>query len=196
MKISPGQAMLRRRFRSKFEDRKLNRPKIQMRSREKTRPGPGVDKRKFTPEEDAKLLKVVGRCGSLDWLKVAEQMGFRDSRQCRERWTNYLSPDLKNGPWTFQEDAVLDVKFTQYGPRWSTITESFPGRSRNNVKNHWMARHRKTAQSNRPADLSTRAPGPDPVAVDQASQELAATLLRFQDKDDPNWARGLSDLFP
>jgi hypothetical protein len=166
-----------------------------MRSRGTIRLGPGVDKRKFTAEEDAKLLEVVRRYGSQDWFEVADHVLTRNPRQCRERWKNYINPDLQNGIWTFEEDDLLDEKFTEYGPQWIRITEFFPGRSRNNVKNHWMAKHRKTARRSRRADPSTSAPGPDPVAAEQAAQEMAATLLRFQDQEDPDCARWLSDLF-
>jgi hypothetical protein len=154
-----------------------------------------VDKHNFTPQEDAKLLEVVGRCERLDWREVAEQMESRSPRQCRERWKNYLDPELQNGLWTFQDDALLEEKFREYGGRWIAITACFPGHSRNNVVNHWMARQRKRAHRNPPAHRTTKAPGPNPVAVGQAAQEMPETLLRFQDQGDPNLTHRPDDLF-
>ena len=60
-------------------------------------------KSKFTPVEDQKLRELVAKYGDNDWATVSKMMGTRNQRQCRERWTNYLSPKVSNGPWSPQE---------------------------------------------------------------------------------------------
>jgi hypothetical protein len=52
---------------------------------------------------------------------------------------NYLSPHVRSGPWTEEEDALLVRKMNEIGPSWSSISEFFNGRSDNDIKNRWYA---------------------------------------------------------
>ena len=95
-------------------------------------------RRKFTDEEDKRLKKLVNILGDKSWPMIAAAMGEgRTTRQCRERYKTYLSPDLKNDPWTPEEDQKLIRFVDQYGTKWATIAHCFPGRSDNNLKNRW-----------------------------------------------------------
>ena len=90
---------------------------------------------KFTAEEDAKIEKLVAKYGENDWAKVAAKMKGRNVRQCRERWRNYLSPDLDKSTWKEEEDNLLIEKYKELGPRWKTISSLFPNRTDIAVKN-------------------------------------------------------------
>ncbi|OHS97993.1 hypothetical protein TRFO_09164 [Tritrichomonas foetus] len=105
-------------------------------------------KLKFTPEEDDKLLKLVQTHGSKNWITIAQLMETRNPRQCRERWNNYLNPDLRKDTWSKEEDDLLDDKYSEYGPKWNKISKFFLSRSDNNIRNRWMmlARHRAKAK--------------------------------------------------
>ena len=59
---------------------------------------------KFTPEEDQRLMSLVMKYGTRDWLYISQKMMSRNPRQCRERWNNYLNPNLTAEPWTIEED--------------------------------------------------------------------------------------------
>ena len=103
-------------------------------------------RRKFTPEEDNKLKKIISIYGAKKWDKVALMMPGRTGRQCRDRFHNYLSPSLVNGPWTKEEDKILEQKVLEYGQHWNKISKFFKGRSDNNIKNRWhtyISRHRQ-----------------------------------------------------
>ena len=39
--------------------------------------------------------------------RESEQQYFRRPKQCRERWRNYLDPDISKGDWTPAEDNTL-----------------------------------------------------------------------------------------
>ena len=94
-------------------------------------------RKKFTPEEDARLRELVKQIGAKKWLDIAKSMPGRTGRQCRDRFQNYLSPKLTNGPWSKDDDLQLLRKVKEFGSSWSKIIQFFPGRSTNNVKNRY-----------------------------------------------------------
>ena len=96
-------------------------------------------RRNWTPIEDVYLVTLVGMLGLDSWKAISARIPNRTARQCRERWKSYLSPDIKNGPWTHEEDLLLVQKYNELGPKWVEISKSFDGRSDNNVKNRWYS---------------------------------------------------------
>jgi hypothetical protein len=101
---------------------------------------------KFTQMEDIRLAHIVARCGSGNWSFVASQMPGRNPRQCRERWANYINPELNHQPLSPAEDMLLESKYEEIGPRWQQIASFLPRRSKNLLKNHWMSRRRRSEQ--------------------------------------------------
>lgn len=93
----------------------------------------------FSPEEDAYLCSLVQQFGVNSWKFIAKKMPNRTTRQCRERYKNYLSPEIKNGPWTKEEDELLKEKYKEFGPKWAQISSFFNSRSDVNIKNRWAS---------------------------------------------------------
>jgi hypothetical protein len=91
----------------------------------------------FTPDEDDRLRALVAKFGDNDWGRVASKLPRRDRRQCRERWFKYLTPHVRNGPWSREEEELLRHRVHELGHRWTAIRASFPGRTAINVNNHW-----------------------------------------------------------
>jgi hypothetical protein len=102
----------------------------------------------FTPEEDVHLIHIMESQQFSGWLSVANQIPGRTSRQCRERWFNYLSPSILVGPWTEQEDLRLIAEINRIGRCWSTLAASFGGRSENDIKNRWYSHLRYQCTGN------------------------------------------------
>jgi hypothetical protein len=75
-------------------------------------------KAKFSQEEDVKLMELVGEHGAENWQKISQHLHGRNSRQCRDRWLNYLSPEVVNGPWSREEEQLLIAKYRELGPMW------------------------------------------------------------------------------
>ena len=96
-----------------------------------------VRHKKFTREEDKILKKLVAVHGSSNWIKIASLMEDRNSRQCRERWLNYLSPKLNKSEWTEEEDEFLLEMIQHTGKRWVKIASFFPGRTDQMLKNRY-----------------------------------------------------------
>ena len=105
-------------------------------------------KNKFTAEEDRKLEGLIQKYGAGDWLNISQMMGTRNPRQCRERWNNYLNPQLRVDPWTIEEDQLLVVKYQELGPHWAKIARCFVHRSDNAVRNRWQLLLRQSARRN------------------------------------------------
>jgi hypothetical protein len=73
----------------------------------------------------------------MGWDAVAQHFQGRTARQCRERWVNYLSPQVRIAPWTIEEDQLLCSQVAELGHAWTLISRAFYGRSENDVKNRW-----------------------------------------------------------
>ena len=91
---------------------------------------------KFTEQEDFQLNQLVSRFGK-NWNLISKIMVTRNPRQCRERWNNYLNPELSTAPWTYEEDLLLAQIYAKTGPHWSKISKHFPSRSDNSIRNRW-----------------------------------------------------------
>jgi hypothetical protein len=98
---------------------------------------------KFTPTEDELLAAAVQELGTKNWDEIATRVSGRNSRQCRDRWSNYLSPTVGNGPWTSQEEAFLVEMVGKLGSSWKRIATFFPSRTDINVKSHWQLMQRR-----------------------------------------------------
>jgi hypothetical protein len=96
-----------------------------------------LPRRPFTPQEDALLISLLGTSSFAGWDSVARHFQERTARQCRERWANYLCPEVRTGPWTPDEDLRLGAKVAEIGHAWAAISRAFHGRSENDVKNRW-----------------------------------------------------------
>jgi hypothetical protein len=105
-------------------------------------------KRRFTFEEDAALKGFVAQYGENNWQLISERMWPRNQRQCKERWLNYLSPRIRNLPWTPQEDEFLLNRVEEWGQKWVKIARCFGSRTDINVKNRFLVLSRRTKRVN------------------------------------------------
>ena len=113
----------------------------------------GTKKNKFTPEEDQKIIQAVQKYGQQAWSLIAECVPNRTARQCRERYKNYLSPDICTSKWTKEEDDLLKSLIEKYGPVWSKIATFFVNRTDVFLKNKWVNIKRREKRENKCMNL-------------------------------------------
>jgi hypothetical protein len=134
--------------------------------------------------EDQAIIDFVRDNGSHSWAFCAEWIPGRNAKQCRERWCNFLDPNVSIAPWTAGEDVALIALHKKYGNHWVRISTMIPNRSANAIKNRWNGALFKriadavTAGQRLPSIWSMRIPNrsefvgapwqppPDRVAVD------------------------------
>ncbi|XP_068635867.1 MYB-like transcription factor ODO1 [Aristolochia californica] len=138
----------------------------------------GVKKGPWTGEEDKKLINFILTNGQCCWRAVPKLAGLlRCGKSCRLRWTNYLRPDLKRGLLTEDEEQLVIDLHSRLGNRWSKIAARLPGRTDNEIKNHWNTHIKKKLTKM----------GIDPVTHEplhkQVSQDSSSTVTVLPESD-------------
>ena len=67
----------------------------------------------------------------------------KSGKQCRERWINFLCPNINKGMWSEKEENILFSTQLKIGNKWSELAKLLPGRSENDIKNHFYSKLRK-----------------------------------------------------
>ncbi|KAG2715173.1 hypothetical protein I3843_03G068000 [Carya illinoinensis] len=139
----------------------------------------GLKKGPWTAEEDKKLITFILTNGQCCWRAVPKLAGLlRCGKSCRLRWTNYLRPDLKRGLLSeYEEQMVIDLH-AQLGNRWSKIASHLPGRTDNEIKNHWNTHIKKKLKkmgidpiTHKPISTAAEEPQPQQQLQHQPEQE-------------------------
>ena len=91
----------------------------------------------WSQAEDTFLMVLVNQTQPHNWVKIAETLGSRSAKQCRERYHQNLKPSLNHDPISETEGKMIEQMVATMGKRWADIARKLHGRSDNQVKNWW-----------------------------------------------------------
>ena len=97
---------------------------------------PYIKRGDWTNAEDSKLIHFYLAYGK-NWAKIAKHFPNRNSQQIRNRYINYLDPNISKSKFTFEEDRYILYLHSIYGNKWSKIQKHIPNRSQDMIKNRF-----------------------------------------------------------
>ncbi|EAX97746.1 Myb-like DNA-binding domain containing protein [Trichomonas vaginalis G3] len=136
-------------------------------------------RRKFTPEEDQKLISYVQFFGE-KWAIISKLMETRTCKQCRERYREYLNPNITNLAWTPEEDNLLIQLYTTRGSKWAEFSKILRGRSDGNIKNRWYIYLKNKVNLPSPPPSSEVSEAHSPEEITEVITAFEPPLFDFQ----------------
>ncbi|CAD8062929.1 unnamed protein product [Paramecium primaurelia] len=113
------------------------------------------DRLQWSQEEEQMLKEEVENSKNLKWHEIQFQIFmksngryFKKAKQCRERWNNYLDPQINRNNWKPEEDLCLMKLAQSEGMKWSKISYKMKNRTENQVKNRFKSLINKETKGN------------------------------------------------
>ena len=103
-------------------------------------------KEAWTSKDDKKIEELVEKMGK-NWKKISSHFESikiiyiaRTAKQIRERYINFVRPNISHDDWTIEEDLHLINLLNKHGRKWKKIEEEMKIRTQNQIKNRYFNR--------------------------------------------------------
>ncbi|KAG0038914.1 Myblike DNAbinding domain-containing protein [Podila clonocystis] len=145
---------------------------------------------RWLPEEDSALRKAVEVYGTGKWAKVQHHVPGRTDIQCRERYVNVLSPNIRFGSWSKEESEKLMHLVDLHGAgKWALIASHMDGRTDNQCVRRWqlMKREQEKKELGLPVkEYIRRRPGRTTAAAIPDTEEHKDTIREVTQMNRPD----------
>ena len=92
----------------------------------------------WRPEEDKKLIELVGDAHNVAWCTLAKYFRNKTPSQIAGRWEKVLNPRLVKGSWTREEDETIVSYVRDHGDRdWAKLALILRGRTGKQCRERW-----------------------------------------------------------
>jgi hypothetical protein len=129
-----------------FNETKLNSSQSSISLSQKSNSPKRLFRKRFTKDEDLFIILSFQQGIKLDYISKT----LNKSAKCiRERYKNYLNPQVSYLPFTQNEDELLINLVSQYGNKWAQFAHYFfRNRTDNALRNRWKALDKKKNKKN------------------------------------------------
>ncbi|KAL1548047.1 Transcription factor [Salvia divinorum] len=158
----------------------------------------GLRRGPWSAKEDSLLSSYIQQHGEGQWRSLPKKANLlRCGKSCRLRWMNYLRPGIKRGNISEDEEDLIVRLHRLLGNRWSLIAGRLPGRTDNEIKNHWNTHLFKKLNSHTkpPPPSSSAAPKKKKPAKKTAAAPPVGEEMKAAKVFSPKPAR-ISSAFP
>lgn len=135
--------------------------------------------------EDEILKASVMKYGLNQWSRISSLLVRKSAKQCKERWVEWIDPNIKKTEWTKEEDEQLLQLSKMFPCQWKTIGD-FIGRTAYQAMEHYEKLLDKAMNDDQNAGMDSRKlkPGeidpnpetkpakPDPIDMDEAEKDM------------------------
>ncbi|KAK9472588.1 Homeodomain-like protein [Dipodascopsis tothii] len=130
----------------------------------------------WSATEDHRILELINHYGPTNWVRIAQMLGTRTAKQCRERYHQNLKPSLNHSPISPEEGQLIERLVNDLGKKWAEIARQLDGRSDNAVKNWWNGGANRRKRTGDPVDGRRRSSAslPSPTSSDGPDSPYAA----------------------
>ncbi|KAI8150265.1 hypothetical protein BJV82DRAFT_573437 [Fennellomyces sp. T-0311] len=96
----------------------------------------------WTEEEDDKLRFAVNQVGESSWKRVASLVPTRTASQCRVRWLRGISPNVKHGHWSAEEQIQLTELIQPYKDQSINVNWNEIAKKLGTGRSPWACRYK------------------------------------------------------
>ena len=96
-----------------------------------------INQKKWSKEEDEKLLKLVISHNGKKWKEIASNFHNKTSHQCFSRYKR-IRPGIFKGTWKKEEDNLILSLIEIYGTSWSKISKIIKTRNGKQIRDRYL----------------------------------------------------------